>query len=173
MEARADGAGAGAAAPTALGVFTELSEEQPGERAARPERSGRSAGAVRYLDGREPRCGQGEGGCGPGADCCVLNCVGAGMRVRARRTWRGGRSAAVSAPAESRCGHRVRGRSLETSGTCGCAVVLLTAVSAVSLTAVDAIDAVGHPPAGRCPEPVRVQAFAWHRRLSRARVIAR
>ena len=51
--------------------------------------------------------------------------------------------------------------------------VLLTAVSAVSLTAVDAIDAVGHPPAGRCPEPVRVQAFAWHRRLSRARVIAR
>ena len=48
---------AGAAAPTALGVFTELSEEQPGERAARPERSGRSAGAVRYLDGREPRCG--------------------------------------------------------------------------------------------------------------------
>ena len=46
-------------------------------------------------------------------------------------------------------------------------------VSAVSLTAVDAIDAVRHPPAGRCPEPVRVQAFAWHRRLSRARVIAR
>ena len=38
---------------------------------------------------------------------------------------------------------------------------------------VDAIDAVRHPPAGRCPEPVRVQAFAWHRRLSRARVIAR
>ena len=42
--------GAEAVAPTALGVFTELSEEQPGERAARPERSGRSAGAVRYLD---------------------------------------------------------------------------------------------------------------------------
>ena len=31
MEARAGGAGAGAAAPTARGVFTELSEEQPGE----------------------------------------------------------------------------------------------------------------------------------------------
>ena len=78
------------------------------------------------------------------------------MRVRARRT--------VSPRAESRCGNRVQGRSLVTRGT---------SVSAVSLTAVDAIDAVGHPPAGRCPEPVRVQAFAWHRRLSRARVIAR
>ena len=116
----------------------------------------------------------------------VFACVGAGivrvkgctfavprLSLRTMRTRRGGRSAAVSAPAESRCGHRVRGRSLETSGTCGCAVVLLTAVSAVSLTAGDAIDAVRHPPAGRCPEPVRVQAFAWHRRLSRARVIAR
>ena len=79
----------------------------------------------------------------------------------------------MSAPAEGRCVNRVRGRSLVTRGTVGCADVLLTAVSAVSLTAVDAIDAVGHPPAGRCPEPVRVQAFAWHRRLSRARVISR